>query len=192
MLHVVGVRRCDAQCTEMKSKGVQFPVNLSDDNQLGPAMQPKLNWRDQSRLDWNFSGALDDIRQIYAMTKGEYVGDHSIVDVSWAVFGTEPFTFLGDWDERRNASQSALPAQLEFGKCISYSTLPIVHGVVSSPNPRILVTNLYFSVIYADQIRPILVAIVISQFQQPPPTPAFHRQQQRQDVNQRQPGVQQR
>lgn len=84
MLHVVGVRHCDAQLTEMETC-VRFPPNLSDDeNNEELLMQPSLDWRNLYRLKW-LSRTVQEIQQIYAMRAGERIGCHSIRDVSWKV-----------------------------------------------------------------------------------------------------------
>ncbi|KAL1853968.1 hypothetical protein Daus18300_011635 [Diaporthe australafricana] len=83
MLHVVGVRHCDAQVTEKAEKCVRFPPDLSDDeNNEEHLMQRFLDWKSLSQLDW-MDRTIQEIRQIYAMKDGEYIGCHRIQDVSW-------------------------------------------------------------------------------------------------------------
>lgn len=82
MLHVVGVRHCDAHLTE-KDRCVRFPADLSDqENDEDRLMQRMLNWRALSQLDW-MNRTIQDIQQIYAMNVGEYIGCFRIHDVSW-------------------------------------------------------------------------------------------------------------
>lgn len=82
MLHVVGVRHCDAHLTEKSQPCVRFPPDLTDgENNEERLMQRMLHWKDLSRIDWNHR-TLVEIRQIYkeSMT---HVGGHRIRDVSW-------------------------------------------------------------------------------------------------------------
>jgi hypothetical protein len=83
MLHVVGVRHCDAQVTEKAEKCVRFPPDLSDDeNNEERLMQRFLDWTIAAQLDW-MDRTIQEIQQIYAMNEGGYVGCHKIQDVSW-------------------------------------------------------------------------------------------------------------
>lgn len=66
VLHVVGVRHCDAHLTERSQPCVRFPPDLSDDdNNEERLMQRRLHWQDLSRInfDWN-ARTLEEIRQI--------------------------------------------------------------------------------------------------------------------------------
>lgn len=81
MLHIVGVRHCDIDLNE-KEPYVRFPPELSDNDNWDPLMQPRLDPKDFSRLDWR-SQTLEEVRQIYAMNEGDTVGCHRIRDVSW-------------------------------------------------------------------------------------------------------------
>lgn len=79
MLHVVGVRHCDAQLAEME-RCVRFPPNLSDDeNNEELLMKPTLDWRSLRELRW-LSRTIQEIQQIYAMKVGESIGGHRIQD----------------------------------------------------------------------------------------------------------------
>lgn len=81
MLHVVGVRHCHVDLDE-EEPYVRFPLELSDNDNWDPLMQPRLDPRHFSRLDWR-PQTLEEIRQIYAMSEGDSVGCHRIQDVSW-------------------------------------------------------------------------------------------------------------
>lgn len=82
MLHVVGVRHCDAQLTEME-RCVRFPPELSDEeNSEEHLMQRSLDWRSLNQLQW-LSRTIQEVQQIYAMKAGERIGCHRIRDVSW-------------------------------------------------------------------------------------------------------------
>jgi len=85
MLHVVGVRHCDAQDTETMERCVRYPHDLSDDkNNEERLMERSLDWRIFSQLDW-MNRTLQEIREIYAMKGGDFLGCHRIRDVSWEV-----------------------------------------------------------------------------------------------------------
>ncbi|KAH8774773.1 hypothetical protein F5883DRAFT_547585 [Diaporthe sp. PMI_573] len=83
MLHVVGVRHCDAQVTETADRCVRFPPSLSDEeNNEELLMQPTLDWRCLSQVEWK-DRTIQEIQQIYAMKVGDRIGRHRIRDVSW-------------------------------------------------------------------------------------------------------------
>ncbi|KAH8761597.1 hypothetical protein F5883DRAFT_126203 [Diaporthe sp. PMI_573] len=82
MLHVVGVRHCDAHLTEKAQPCVRFPPDLTDDeNNEEHLMQRMIHWKDLSWIDWK-SRTLEEIRQIYVEER-KYIGPHKIRDVSW-------------------------------------------------------------------------------------------------------------
>lgn len=82
MLHVVGVRHCDAHLTEQGKRCVRFPPDLSDqENDEDRLMHRKLSWRTLSWIDWK-ARTLEEIRQIY-IEERQCIGRHKIRDVSW-------------------------------------------------------------------------------------------------------------
>lgn len=84
MLHVLGVRNCDAQLAE-RERCVRFPLDLTDDeNNEEQLMQGFLDWRGLSQHDW-MDRTIREIQQIYDLKAGESIGCHRVRDVSWEV-----------------------------------------------------------------------------------------------------------
>jgi hypothetical protein len=91
MLHIMGLRHCDAQQTEKGKPCGQYPSRISPKDHHDPLMQTYLDWSDFSELDWN-SKTMKHIRKIYTKKDdgkifaktddGEIVG-YKIKNVSW-------------------------------------------------------------------------------------------------------------
>lgn len=84
LLHVLGVRHCDAHLTEEDLPCIRVPSNLSEDEHHEPLMEPALssNWASQSPSDWKHS-TVKAIQQVYAVKEGEYIEGHKVQDVRW-------------------------------------------------------------------------------------------------------------
>ncbi|KAG8167395.1 hypothetical protein KVR01_003084 [Diaporthe batatas] len=82
MLHVIGIRHCDAHRTEKEVPCVRYPPGLPNKYTRDPLMKSKLGWEDFSRLAWK-PRTIEEIRKIYSMEEGEKMGRYTIQDVSW-------------------------------------------------------------------------------------------------------------
>lgn len=84
MLHVVGVRHCDAHLTETSEPCVRFPSDLSDEeNNEERLMQRRIHWQDLSRIDFDWNPrTLEEVRQIYQPER-THIGDRRVRDVLW-------------------------------------------------------------------------------------------------------------
>lgn len=84
LLHVLGVRHCDAHVIEKGLPCIRFPSNLSDEEHHEPLMDPSLPSKQtsQPQLDWKDS-TVEAIQQLYDVRNGGYVEGHKVRDVRW-------------------------------------------------------------------------------------------------------------